>query len=502
MTRQAGPRAVARRGPAGAAPRGRGLRPRAAEARRHRASTSPTRWRRTPPTRCSSRLDEAARATLVAVAERRRAPLRHPAARARATRRSSRYDRVRAPLRPGRAAGGRLGARVARRDARRRSGRSRCRRRSRAVVPTPAASAIAEACAADALRLGAAARRRGGGSATPVEPLVRALVEQVGEERRAAGCTSARRARTSWTPRRCSSPAGRSGSCSTSSTASRRRCARLARSHRDTPMAGRTLLQQAVPTTFGLKAAGWLVGLLDARARLARAAPATGSRRSSAAPPERSRRSASTARRSRASSRVELGLAEPTLPWHTNRVRIAELGAALEIAAGSCWRRSASTSCCSRRPRSARCARAGRAGGSSAMPQKRNPVGADEGARLRRARPRPRVGAHGRARPGARARGRRLAGRVGGALRARSRTPGAPRPRWRARSRGSRSTRRGCGRTSTSPADRSVAERIALVLTDAARPHRGARARARRVAARRARPGGRWPRSSPASTRA
>jgi 3-carboxy-cis,cis-muconate cycloisomerase len=45
-------------------------------------------------------------------------------------------------------------------------------------------------------------------------------------------------------------------------------CARLADVHRDTPMAGRTLLQQAVPTTFGLKAAGWLDAVLDARAGL------------------------------------------------------------------------------------------------------------------------------------------------------------------------------------------------------------------------------------------
>src|SRR4029078_6904727 len=43
--------------------------------------------------------------------------------------------------------------------------------------------------------------------------------------------------------------------------------AALARAHRSTPMAARTLLQQAVPTTFGLVAAGWLVSLLDARAR-------------------------------------------------------------------------------------------------------------------------------------------------------------------------------------------------------------------------------------------
>ncbi len=42
-------------------------------------------------------------------------------------------------------------------------------------------------------------------------------------------------------------------------------CAALARAHRSTPMAARTLLQQAVPTTFGLKAAGWLVAVLEAR---------------------------------------------------------------------------------------------------------------------------------------------------------------------------------------------------------------------------------------------
>src|SRR4051812_49037818 len=42
-------------------------------------------------------------------------------------------------------------------------------------------------------------------------------------------------------------------------------CARLAEQHRDTPMIARTLMQQAEPTTFGLKAAGWLAAVLDAR---------------------------------------------------------------------------------------------------------------------------------------------------------------------------------------------------------------------------------------------
>ena len=42
----------------------------------------------------------------------------------------------------------------------------------------------------------------------------------------------------------------------------------LADLHRHTPMVGRTLLQQALPTTFGLRAATWLVGLDGARRRL------------------------------------------------------------------------------------------------------------------------------------------------------------------------------------------------------------------------------------------
>ena len=98
-------------------------------------------------------------------------------------------------------------------------------------------------------------------------------------------------------------------------------------------MAGRTLLQQAVPTTFGLKAAGWLVAVLEARARLAQlrngglAAQLGGAVGTLAAMGEHGTDIAHFYAR-------ELDLSEPTLPWHTNRVRIAELGAALQIAAG------------------------------------------------------------------------------------------------------------------------------------------------------------------------
>ncbi|MGZ4494819.1 MAG: lyase family protein, partial [Nocardioides sp.] len=47
-----------------------------------------------------------------------------------------------------------------------------------------------------------------------------------------------------------------------------RTLADLVTAHRSTPMVARTLTQHAVPTTFGLKAAGWLTGVLDAHDEL------------------------------------------------------------------------------------------------------------------------------------------------------------------------------------------------------------------------------------------
>ena len=47
----------------------------------------------------------------------------------------------------------------------------------------------------------------------------------------------------------------------------------LARTHRDTPMVGRTKLQHAIPITFGFKVSVWLSGLLRHRQRLAELKP-------------------------------------------------------------------------------------------------------------------------------------------------------------------------------------------------------------------------------------
>src|ERR1700761_7269790 len=95
----------------------------------------------------------------------------------------------------------------------------------------------------------------------------------------------------------------------------------LAEAHRSTIMIGRTLLQQAVPVTFGLVAAGWLAELDDARDGLA----AVRSRRLAV---QFGGAAGTLASLGEAGPRVaalladDLGLALPALPWHTDRLRI------------------------------------------------------------------------------------------------------------------------------------------------------------------------------------
>lgn len=110
--------------------------------------------------------------------------------------------------------------------------------------------------------------------------------------------------------------------------------ARLAESHRGTPMVARTLLQQALPTTFGAIAAGWLVGLDTSRRRLREvrttrlAAQLGGAAGTLAALGE----SGTAVIEGFA---VRLGLAVPDLPWHTERTRIADLAATLGLTAAA-----------------------------------------------------------------------------------------------------------------------------------------------------------------------
>jgi 3-carboxy-cis,cis-muconate cycloisomerase len=135
--------------------------------------------------------------------------------------------------------------------------------------------------------------------------------------------------------------------------------AELVREHRDTPIMGRTLLQAAKPTTFGLKAAGWMTGLDEAAAglRRVRLASQTGGPVGTAAPLD-----------------LRLGLEAPQLPWHTERTRIGELAGALGVAAGAAGKAALDVILLSQTEVAEVRERTG--GGSTSMPHKHNPVAA------------------------------------------------------------------------------------------------------------------------------
>ena len=151
-------------------------------------------------------------------------------------------------------------------------------------------------------------------------------------------------------------------------------CARLAEAHRDTLMAGRTLLQQALPTTFGLKSAGWLVSVLEARGRLLDV-------RSSRLAAQLGGAAGTLASLGGSGVSVleefarELDLVEPVVPWHTARARVAEVGGALSLVAGVLGKISLDVILLSQTEvgEVAEPSNGGR-GGSSTLPHKRNPI--------------------------------------------------------------------------------------------------------------------------------
>lgn len=163
---------------------------------------------------------------------------------------------------------------------------------------------------------------------------------------------------------------------------------RHAAAHRDTVTAGRTLALHAVPTTFGLKAAGWRELVLGADERLARVrrdglpislGGAAGTlagylefaRVDNPSDPEPETYHARLAR----AFADETGLACPRLPWHTLRAPMADLAAALAFTAGALGKMAVDVQILTRTEvgEVAEPAVAGR-GSSSAMPHKRNPV--------------------------------------------------------------------------------------------------------------------------------
>jgi 3-carboxy-cis,cis-muconate cycloisomerase len=108
----------------------------------------------------------------------------------------------------------------------------------------------------------------------------------------------------------------------------------LARRYRDTPMAGRSNLQQAVPITFGFKAASLLAAMQRHRQRLNQLRPrvligefagAAGTLASLGA----------DGLKVQAALMQELGLGQPEIAWHTLRDRIAEVGCFLALVTGT-----------------------------------------------------------------------------------------------------------------------------------------------------------------------
>jgi 3-carboxy-cis,cis-muconate cycloisomerase len=236
------------------------------------------------------------------------------------------------------------------------------------LVTEAAARAVAGALDGDRYDIDALAAD-GRAAGNPVEPLVRAIRAAVGDEHGAdvhRGATSqdivdtaavlvATRARRL---------------IDSEIAAAADACARLAEQHRGTVMAARTLLQQAVPTTFGYKAAGWLVALVDARRALAAVelpAQLGGAAGTLAALGERG----PDVLRLYAE---ELELPEPVLPWHTRRTPFAELAGAVSavvVAAAKIARDVALLA----QTEVGEVAE-GDGGRSSTMPQKRNPTNA------------------------------------------------------------------------------------------------------------------------------
>ena len=152
--------------------------------------------------------------------------------------------------------------------------------------------------------------------------------------------------------------------------------ASLADSQRATVLPGRTLLQQALPTTLGLKAAGWLVAIVEARRRLVTFRRGTLAVQLGGAVGTL----ASLGGRGLEVARAlgdELELAEPVVPWHASRGRIAELGSALGIAAGTMGKIALDVALMMQTEVGEVSEPAGPGrGASSTMPHKRNPVGA------------------------------------------------------------------------------------------------------------------------------
>lgn len=242
------------------------------------------------------------------------------------------------------------------------------------ILPQEAARAIAAACDVEHFDV-ASLYREAATAGTPAIPLVRMLTERVeGEARKYVhwGATSQDAIDTALMLQMRAGLdlliAGLLNVCAS--------CATLVEKHRYTLMAGRTLLQQALPITFGLKAARWL-------ALATRQVVALRERRAKALAVQLGGAAGTLASLGEQGLQVvellaaELNLPAPDLPWHTERDRVADIAATLGIVAGAIAKIAGDVALLAQSEvgEVSEGAAPGK-GSSSAMPQKRNPVDA------------------------------------------------------------------------------------------------------------------------------
>lgn len=238
------------------------------------------------------------------------------------------------------------------------------------LVPPAAVTAIVAACEPDRYDVAELARAAAG-SGNPVVPLVSAIRTQVGADHAEFvhfGATSQDILDTAGMMLVRESLMLLIDSLDGSVEAA----AGLARAHRDTSMAGRTLLQHALPTTFGLVAAGWLAGLAMASDLLVEQlndVPAV-----QLGGPVGTLHSYGGAGNDVVTRlAILLRLNRPVLPWHTDRTRIGILAGTLGTTAGTVSKIARDvTLLASSEVGEVR--ESAMPGDSSAMPHKRNPV--------------------------------------------------------------------------------------------------------------------------------
>ncbi|MGH8828512.1 MAG: lyase family protein, partial [Jiangellaceae bacterium] len=240
------------------------------------------------------------------------------------------------------------------------------------LVPQAAADAIGRALAdaqIDAADLG----ERAADSGNPVVPLVAQLLDIVPDSARPwlhHGSTS----QDVFDTALMLVAAQASDAVAAHAQRAARAAAQLADLHRNTLMIARTLGQQALPTTFGAKASGWAAGLFSTAATLAevrrtRLAVQLGGAGGTLAAFGAAGLAVLTALAD------ELALADPGRPWYTERSRVQELGAALAALTAAAGKVGTDIVLLAQNEVAEVRERGGPGhGGSSALPQKRNPV--------------------------------------------------------------------------------------------------------------------------------